>query len=88
MINYKGGELIIVMKTSIGYSSHGVFSTLGDIEEVELERENEYTSERITEFISKNKLKRNNKAIWVTKDPFFFVLNNILCQQNIMIWMT
>ena len=44
-----------------GYNSHGHWSTLGEIEELELERGNRWPNAI--------KLPRNSKAIWITVDP-------------------
>lgn len=54
----------------IGYNSHGIFSSLGEIKELEIERGNEEIVSSIEAFLEQYPSKEDALSIWIMMDAF------------------
>jgi hypothetical protein len=54
----------------IGYNSHGVYLSLGEIKELELERGNEEVVSSINAFLEQYPSKKDASSIWIMMDAF------------------
>ena len=82
---------------AIGYNSHGVYASLGEIKELETERGNEDVVNVIEAFLEQYPNKKESASIWVMRDAFqcfkqyylasdFFNRNDDLIQDLFPFW--